>query len=362
MNDSSHQQKKASILRSLAIVGFVGVIVLIAWLSVRLVNSLPGAFSSLASLAETLTTTQQKVTGPESLILVSNTTLVNSGEPVTVTWADPLVPGSFAFSYTCSEGIAVDLQNVSGIESIACDTSYNVGEVTSLTFLVDSEKERYADLRYNISFFGANDTTARASGEAQLTIVNGSISSIPAINATSSEATTTETKPVETTTEPSAPQTPTQPVETPTTQPTVPEQKPVITTPSSEPEVSYVIPVSDPSGRVDLGVRALKVGTVSGKTFTEGTISQNSSGAVQFEIWNYGSKTSSKWTFTVTLPDGSTFRSVEQAVLKPNERATLIVGFPVGNSNSHTFTVTARETSDQVTLNDSMHQKVFFTK
>ena len=45
-------EKKQSVLKTLAIIGFIGIIIFIAWASVQLVNVLPSAFSSLASLAE----------------------------------------------------------------------------------------------------------------------------------------------------------------------------------------------------------------------------------------------------------------------------------------------------------------------
>ncbi len=101
MNDVS-QNKKDSVLKSLAVAGFIGIIIIIAWASIQLVSFVPGAFSSLASLAEGLSqfekATDEK--GPlASITVTSNTTLVKAGDTVELSWANTLVPGSYTFSY-----------------------------------------------------------------------------------------------------------------------------------------------------------------------------------------------------------------------------------------------------------------------
>lgn len=353
MNDALHEQRKESILRSLAIIGFIGAILLIAWLSVKLVNSAPGAFSSLASLAQSLNQPSEDSSSQHVLTIVSNTTLVKAKEPVTVTWNEFDTTGNFSFSYTCTDGVAIDLQNIEGLTSIACNTNYNIGNITSLTFTIDSEKERFADVQYTVSYFGVNDTVARASSVAKVTVINGDV--ITGLTSTSTSATTTETTTVEE---------PEKPIEVPVVKPTVPTPiqptEEVVTKPEPVPEVTYIIPVSNPAGRVDLGVRYLHTGTIAGQTFVPGSIARNSSGAIQFEVWNYGSKTSGDWTFSVSLPNGSTFTSETQTALKPNERATLTIGFPTDNDSTHTFVVIVTEASDEVALNDSFQQPITF--
>ena len=47
-------KKTSSIFKSLAIVGFGAIIILISWLSIQMVNLMPNAFNSLASLSNTL--------------------------------------------------------------------------------------------------------------------------------------------------------------------------------------------------------------------------------------------------------------------------------------------------------------------
>lgn len=365
MNDVSQKQKKDSILKSLAILGFVGIIILIAWLSIRLVTIIPSAFTSLASLAESVNDQQPVVTSDtelKTITVTSSTSLLNTKETVTASWGEATVPGSFTFAYQCTDGIAIDLIEAEGTKSIDCDTNYNIGNVTSLAFTVDSEKDRYADVRYTVSFLGTNDTTPRASGTAQITVINSDIKNVLATTATTTEE-KGEANAVEETDSPNSPETP---ITETVIEPIIP--KPTVTEsvrpnpPKYEQQYTYTIPVSDPNGRIDLGTRYLNLGTITNNTFVPGTVKQNGSGAIQFEVKNYGSKTSGTWTYSVTLPNGDNYKSPIQTALKPNERAILTIGFPVTATNSHTFIVIVSETSDQVVLNDSFQQKVTFAK
>ena len=117
MTDSQHT-KKDSILKSLAIIGFVSIIILISWLSIQFVKVVPEAFSSLASLAEVLNQRKEvalenKVVFP--LIVTSNKAFVNVSEPVRVSWGTTNTSGSYTFSYSCTEGVAVDLIEANGL-------------------------------------------------------------------------------------------------------------------------------------------------------------------------------------------------------------------------------------------------------
>jgi hypothetical protein len=361
MNDVSQHQKKESVLKSLAIIGFIGIIILIAWLSIRFVNVIPGAFSSLASLAESVNEKKQTVmedTELKTITVTSNATLVNAKESVTASWGEANVPGSYTFSYQCTDGVAIDLQEVNDIKSITCDTNYNIGNVTSLTFTIDSEKNRYADVWYTISFLGTNDTAPRASGTTQLTVVNSEIKNVLATTVDNEEEAAEETPEPVVTAEAT---TNTPAVETTPDIPVAETVKPV-PTPTYEQQYTYAIPVSDPNGRVDLGVRYLNTGNIIGSTFVAGPMKQDKAGAIQFEVKNHGSKTSDTWSFSVTLPNGSTYKSKTQTALKPNERAVLTIGFPSVTVSSHTFVVIVTEANDQVSLNDSFQQKVTFAK
>ena len=199
MNNVS-SDKKDSILKSLAVAGFIGIIGLIAWLSIQLVSILPGAFTSLASLAESVNQYQQSVTDKGevvSLTVTSNTSLINNGGIAELSWDKARVPGSYTFSYACAEGVAVDLMNSDGVRSIACDNNYNIGDSTSLSIKADSEKSRYTTLEYSVSFLRTNDTKPSATGNSSITIVNSSIADLISDNNEPEETEVVATEEVE---------------------------------------------------------------------------------------------------------------------------------------------------------------------
>lgn len=339
------QNKKDGIMKSLAIAGFIAIIALIAWLSVQLINIVPGAFSSLASLAEGLSNTQlaqEAESDPAELTVTSNETLVDAGETVRLSWNPATRPGTYTFSYACGDGIAIDLQDVAEVTSIACDTNYNIGDTDHLALVIDSEKERYADVVYTISFLTSTDTRPRASGEGTLTVVNREIPDLVAATNTPTNVSTSTAD--DETPAPETDQTATPPAPAPTREP--------------EQQIISFTPVSDPNGRTDLGVRFEAVGTIVGNTFFPGQLIQEDAGALQFVAKNYGTKTSTDWTYTVTLPSGRTYTSPAQEPLRPNERAVLTLGFPTPDISSHTFTVSIGEDTDQNQLNDRFQKTV----
>lgn len=345
-NDTS--EKKDSILKILAITGFIGIIVFIAWASIQLVSVAPSAFSSLASLAEGVnsyskTTVEDREV--DTLTVTSNTLLANSGDTVTVNWGTARANGSYVFSYECAEGVAIDLVNVTGLQSIQCETNYNLGNTDTVSLVIDSEKNRYSDVAYSISYLGTNDTRPRAVGSAALTVMNSDVSSSLATN----QDTTEETIPESPTTPPTTPSTPT----TPTT-PSTP-QEPVYTQ-----EYIYAIPTSDPNGQTDLAARYLFVGKIENNRFEPAAIRKDETGAIQFEVKNFGTKTSKKWSFTVSLPGGGEYESSDQAPLKPNERAVLTIGFSGADQNAHTFDVAVFESTDRNTANNDFSHRVTF--
>lgn len=360
MNNVS-SEKKAYVLKSLAVLGFISIIILIAWLSVKLVNVAPGAFSSLASLAESVNQFQDEAEETVPLLVTSNISLANQGEPVELSWDKASVPGTYTFSYACSDGVAVDLLNVDGVRSIACDTNYNIGNKTTISIKADSEKKRYASLDYTVSFLRTNDTTPSASGSESITVVNTSINDIVVNNDQEVAADPEET---ETTIDPEETPVEVTPVEEAPVEPVTPVTKPVTTnaTPNYQQEFVYAIPTSDPNGRIDLSTRFLNIGTIVGDTFFVGAVKQNEKGAIQFEVKNYGTKTSDVWTYSVALPDGSTYKSDEQKALKPNERALIAIGFSTTAKDTHKFVVAVKESSDKNTINNQFAETVVFVK
>lgn len=344
--DDNTEQKKTLIMKSLAVFGFIGILIAIAWLSVQFVQFIPSAFSSLASLAGSLQESKTDIeeTKNGQIVITSDITTVSAGEIVEITWQNLDRAGSYIFSYDCTDGVAVDILNVDGIQSIACDTNYNVGNRNNLSMVIDLEKGPETILNYTLSFLGTNDITSNSSVVDSLVIKNDEIEIID------------DVAKVQDPNEDIKPE--------PDNSEKVVETKPIIkpVVPVATQQYVYTTPVSDPNGRTDLAVRFIQTGTIVGKTFFSGPIARNNSGAIQFEIKNHGTKTSHEWSYTVTLPDGSDYEAKNQVPLKPNEKAVITVGFPTDNSSSYTFKVTVDEPTDKTYLNDRFEQRVFFTR
>lgn len=352
MTDISSEPKKVSFLKKIAILGLIGII---TWASIGLVSVAPAAFTSLASLASSLNDYKNNLDNNndelDTLIVTSNKTIVPTSETFELSWSTVRKQGSYTFSYKCTDGVALDIVEADGNRGINCEQVYNIGNISTLKLKADSEKNRFSEIKYTIAFLGTNDTKPRASGEASLTIINSKISDSTVAKTDDSKdssnvgtATTTETSKPQTVTTPVAPTTTTKPA------------------PTYTQEYVYTIPVSDPKGRVDLAARFINSGRIVGNTFFPEVIKQNDKGAIQFEVKNYGTKTSGTWTFSVTLPNGELYTSSNQTQLKPNERAVLTIGFATTNTSNHKFTVKVIEKSDRTTLNNQFTQSVSFLK
>jgi len=344
----------------LIIITFVFAVAAVAWLSVKIVNNVPGSFASLASIAESVkqfeadnasdSNTENETR--DMLIVTSDTNVVVAGEQVRLAWTEATTPGSYVFSYGCTDGVAIDLKDANGERSISCDTNYNLGDVNTVALSIDSEKERYVDIPYKLAFLATNDTEPRASDDAILTVVNNRIQA----GSTGEE---TGATPPETTPATDVP-VPSVPFATPT--PTTPVVPTTPGTPTYTQEFTYEIPVSNPNGRTDLAVKYLNVGRIINNRFVVQTVDNDASGAIQFEVKNFGTKTSEKWEYTVTLPSGDIYESPMQNALKPNERAVITIGFGESDETSYTFKVAIKVTSDSNRSNNEFSQTVKFTQ
>ena len=360
------ETKKRPVRAAALTVGFIGMIILIAWLSIMIVKIVPGSFASLASLAESVRTfdsSEQVVESDDEatntnrqnmLVVTSDTNVIGSGEDVRLSWTDASTKGSFVFSYECTDGVAIDIKDDEGNRNINCDTNYNLGDINNVTLTVNSEKERFVDIPYTLSFLGTNDTSPRATDEAILTVINDTVALTDDIDSEESleEITETETASVVTT---DATEQEERVDNTPTT--------PVTTTagPGFTQEFTYTIPVSNPNGRVDLATRFLSTGVITTNRYIAKEIDNDESGAIQFEVKNFGTKTSEEWTYEVVLPSGGSFESDDQVALKPNERAVITIGFPASTVTSHDFVVRIRTSEDTTSSNNRFVETVAFS-
>lgn len=310
------ERKKNGVIRTLAILGLIGLIIIIGWLGIKAVQLAPAAFNSLASLADSVYNNADRQRSSEFEIKTDKA-VVNDRETFVATWNEPKQNGTFVFSYECTDGVSVDLRSNGEIRSLSCDTDYNLGDVNSVELNVKSEQNRFTDVAYTIAFLPEDAIETTYDKRSTITIVNAAISPIAVIDEEEEEIVEVPAEETPTTETPTTPTTPTTPAPTPR-----PTQPKYVT------KYVYQIPVSNPNGYTDLSIKPLGVGYISGKTFVKtGSYRAGENGAIQFEVKNIGTKTSNTWKYTATLPGGQVYESPTQAALKPNERAVISIGF-----------------------------------
>ncbi len=355
-------------------IGFIALLVLIAWLSITIVKNVPGSFASLASLAESVRSydasqienasdDEASVNGiNDMLIVTSDINVIQTGNSVRLSWTDTTTKGSFVFSYECTEGVDITMIDDEGIRYIECDTNYNLGDVNNTTLSVTSEKQRFVDLSYTIAFLSTKDTEPSVSDTAVLTVVNDRVpvafslpEDIGANLAIINEDSETEIVIEDIIVDETVAETEETPLTTPA--PVTP------VTPGEEftQEFTYTIPVSDPNGRIDLATRFLDVGTISGNAFVAGKLDNDKTGAIQFEVKNLGTKTSEEWTYSISLPSSGIVNSDDQAPLKPNERAVITIGFPVSDITDYDFKAVIDTEDDNTSRNDQFTENITFS-
>jgi hypothetical protein len=356
MENSANSEKKQSILKSLAVAGLLGITILIAWLSIQLVQIFPTALTSLVGVAHSVYNYNPLET--KKVELVNHTTLINAGESFAISWNKPLVDGIYTFSYACIDGVSISLSaDEKNFSDLACATEYDLGDTDSVKIFINTQHERFTNVPYFIAFYRPNDTDPTAKQEANVTVVNPEIDTAP-----------TEEDPVETQTEED---TPNQPVEEtpaeepePTPEPETTSAKPEVVTPikpAPKPTVpeytyTYAIPTSDPNGIADLSVSIIGLGIIdTNNTFIRtDTIRRNVPGALQFSIHNIGTKTSEKWNYLVKLPGGTTYESTSEKALLPNERAVITVSYPaISSSYLEDFAITVTTKGVERTKNNN---------
>ncbi len=317
--------------RAAAVVGFIALIIVIAWLSIKLVSFIPNAVSSLASLADSVYNHT-----PAQVVITTDATETEHNDPVSLTWEKIDQNGTYVFRYECQDGVSVEISTGGPNQPVICDVNFPLGEATEAEMTVFSEKSRFADVVYSIGFIPARAEEPSTTQTDTVTVENPDIGLAE--------------RPEETEEEPSTPSTPTDepateepPAKTPTT-PTTP--RPPVTAPTYT--YTYGIPQSDPKGVVDLRAAYVSTGMiVNGQYVRTAVLDNDGRGAVQFEIKNLGTKTSDDWSFILTLPNNETITSGTQKPLKPNERTLLTVSFDLDDeTGSESLIVTAVASND----------------
>lgn len=340
MND---RDAKSAAIKTLAIIGFIGAVVLALWLVVQVVKFIPTAFTNLASIVDSMN-------GRDSFSMELEKNIVNSGEPLRIFWEKEGKDGHYEFSFKCAEGISAEVRNTDDeIENIDCNDRHTVEEGRIVeereTFdvIFRSEKQRFSDVTLTFSFVPDDgDTEESYEKNAVVTIVNATIP----------QGGTRTTPPVVRTTE--------EPKPTPSVKPTpTPKPKPVYY--RTVPITKTTYPASNPNGFTDLEVSYIAVGQVKSGNFVRYTsLEEGERGAIQIAVKNIGTKTSSIWHLEGTLPtDDEDFRSSAQAPLLPGERALLTISFDdVSDEGSETIKIEVDTANDSRSSNDSFRKSV----
>lgn len=294
MNDQTHEDRKAAVLKTLAIIGFVAAVIITAWLAVQAVRLLPAAFSTLATLIES------RENATEDLEVIGTESIVNAGQTLTVSWTPLTQSGTYTFSYECAEGVSATITGARGeMSAVGCDTEIALPEGEhrmAITFA--SEKRRFTDVKYAIGFIPEGSDTLLHERANTITVVNPTISA---------RGVATE--------------------ETPETVPEVEE------TPAAEPEVR---PATTP-GYADLAVSLVSLTVYDAHTHTAVPAYSAKRGdrvAAQFSVTNLGGQTSGIWYFDATLPsaDTTTFLSPAQDPLAPQAGRLFTLEFTAGGT------------------------------
>jgi hypothetical protein len=317
----AHKQPEAdtaprSLLYKVATVtGFIGIIIILSFLSIRLVQSLPSTVSYLASLADGVYNFRD-----DQIVLVASSKEIFSGDSTTLSWSSPKRGGTFSLSFPCSEGIRIETmhEDEETTSELDCDQMVPIGTHHELTLKISSDQLHSATIPLTVYHFHPVSENALSENFVRINVVNSAIPSdffseqtreIIPLSPTATDTASTPTATEET--------------------PTQPTKKTVAYT-------VYKIPVSDPNGFTDLEMSYITIGNIINTQFVPygSTIHTAKQSAIQFTVKNIGTKTSTSWTYLLRLPDGSVYTSPNQAPLHPNERVTITQGFAtpvVGN-------------------------------
>ncbi len=316
-------------MKTLAVLGFIVLIVFAVWLAVQIVKLAPSTFSSLANLLEGV---QMGREAQNELVIESNDSVINSKEAFAIKWSDLKRDGAYTLSYECADDVSLSIRVGGEIMAIKCGETF---VLPKNTFSVDasliSEKERFVDVIYHIAFIKDSESEAAFEAEKTVTVVNATV--LNGDVAKNDEDKADDTKPEEPKTVATS---------TPKTTPTT----------TYKYAYTYKKPVSNPNGYTDLTTKFNGIGIVEGGNFKAyEKLDAGEEGAMQFAVKNIGTKTSGAWTYKVALPDGTDITSKAQAPLQPNEQATLTVIFPdAGEDGTHKIEVWV--TGDASTANN----------
>lgn len=301
-------------IKVLTITGFLVTVAVIAWGTKEAIVRIPGAFSSLASIAESINTYKPI----HELTLTTEKTVVNSGESFELLWNDVHQTGEFKFTYTCASGVRVNVRTADGsLMGMNCTDTLTLPEtVHGLYLSIDSSELRFTDALLKVSFSNT-DKSETFENTLKMTVVNAEVSLpevTPVVEEKKEEVVSTPTE-------------------------TAPE--------ATAPSVPVKETVPQVSGYSDLGMTILGSGVLRNGVFEyTSSYKENLNNALRFDVKNVGTKTSGTWYFNVVLPSGKVYTSPMQAPLNPHDHIEFTLGFYLSEEDMQRATLTTMLYSD----------------
>lgn len=308
--DKKNEKTAKSITKALAIVGLIALLAVAAWLAVQALRSVPSLISRMSNEGAAVTLSSLFSRSRDSELSVTlDKTVVNSGEPLTLSINQTGGNGRYSISYECKDEATFATQAGDATSTNAtCDTPVIITAASGTVSITPTSKStRYLDVYMTVASI---DTNGQASSDAKdtalFTVVNDAAATTKTNANTSSSSTSVSVKPVK---KPQA----SAPVATLVYTPT--PTRPVVT------------------GPADLAVTIVGTGVSLGNNEFVKTpqIPTASRGAVKFVVENKGGQATGPWGFSANLPiEGDNdfkYTSPLQKSLNAGDKIEFVLGF-----------------------------------
>ncbi len=300
MNDT--HDTRTLVTKVLAVIGFIATIAAILSLVVKGLERAPGAFASLASVAERVNTYRPL----HELTIATEKTVVNSGESFQISWTNVRQNGEYHFSYTCDSGVSLEVRGEGGTIPMKCTDILTLPETAHGLFLaVHSDNLRFADTYLTVTFKDKRKSE-ELKNTTKVTVVNAAI---PARD----EATDESVAPNN-------------------------QQADAVRQTNADLKITML-----GSGRIRDGVFSFS-----------STFDSDNQNAIRFDVKNVGTNISDVWNFTAILPNGERYTSPMQVALRPGDHIEFTLGFFLGDERSPvSLSVTTHSKSDVNSTNNT---------
>jgi hypothetical protein len=181
--DTTEKGWKDWSLRAIALIGLVAILVLGAWGIIQLafdlsgvLDGIGGGVSSFFEGSSTTPPTQIATsTSPAETINVTNPSLVNSGQPFTLSWTHTGGSGNYAYqiSYACTTGLSLKAPlPTGGTQVVPCNTPFNYTNATgdvALTPTLTGTKQ--VSVAFTVAAQQLSSNTVTVSGSSMITVL-----------------------------------------------------------------------------------------------------------------------------------------------------------------------------------------------